>query len=553
MLCAQTALLPLRDVRPGMRGVGKTVFSGDRIEEFQVEILGVLDNAGPRQSIILGRLSGGPLAHSGVLQGMSGSPVYIDGKLAGAVALAFAFSKEPIAGIRPIEEMMQPRTAGMRARTLDELARSRREIPSGGSRLSEIATPLSLAGFTNRTIEHFLPQFRTLGLEPMQGALGGSRTSTTPRGATRLAPGAMISVQLMTGDQVMSADGTITHIDGNRVYAFGHRFLSIGSTEMPFSRAEVLTLLPNLSQSFKISRGLESVGSITTDHTAAIAGEIGRKARMVPLTVSVKGRERYQMEIVRDRLLTPFLVQVATFSALDATERLTGPATVAVDGTLEFEKSPPVAVRNVYAAETAAPAIASLAGAIPLSYALQSGFPEFDVKRVTLEISEVEEKKQLQVQQLWASRNTVRPGDAADLHITLSGPGGQVRRQATWHVPGGARPGPVQVTVLDATATNLTDYAFVFSQPPSSADRVRDVLNGLRANDTLTLRVTSGEPTYILHGQAMPDLPPSLALVLRRAPAGALLGPASKIAEFDFRVDGFVVSGTRSVQLEIKE
>src|SRR5437867_313348 len=103
---AATDIFPLKDVRAGQHGVGRTVFSGTRVEEFQVEVLGVLENLGPRESVILARLSGGPLASTGVMQGMSGSPVYIDGKLVGAVAMAFPFSKEPIAGIRPIADML---------------------------------------------------------------------------------------------------------------------------------------------------------------------------------------------------------------------------------------------------------------------------------------------------------------------------------------------------------------------------------------------------------------------------------------------------------------
>src|SRR5208283_984695 len=106
-LSAQAAFFPLKDIKPGMHGTGRTVFSGARIEEFQVEILGVLENIGPRESIILAKLSGGPLANTGVMQGMSGSPVYIDGRLAGAVALGFPLAKDAIAGIRPIEDMLR--------------------------------------------------------------------------------------------------------------------------------------------------------------------------------------------------------------------------------------------------------------------------------------------------------------------------------------------------------------------------------------------------------------------------------------------------------------
>ena len=242
-LAAQNGFFPLSDVKPGMRGTGRTVFSGDRIEEFQVEILGVLDNAGPKESLVLARLSGGPLEHTGVMQGMSGSPVYIDGKLLGAVAMAFPYSKDPIAGIRPIADMVSP-AAGRAAPTpgLLALARSGSHAPLPQARtryhrrrrtMADIATPLSFGGFTRATLETFAPQLRALGLEPRQGIIRGGHLGSAMGDPADLKPGSMISVELLAGDYNVGADGTLTYIDGNRVYAFGHRFLDLGVTSCP--------------------------------------------------------------------------------------------------------------------------------------------------------------------------------------------------------------------------------------------------------------------------------------------------------------------------------
>src|ERR1700730_13402980 len=190
-LSAQTAFFPLKDLKPGMRGTGRTVFLGNQIEDFEVEILGVLENIGPKESLILGRLSGGPLEHTGVMQGMSGSPVYIDGKLIGAVAMAFPFAKDPIAGIRPIEDMVRgsalpthPAASPVQAQraaiarvgaVLGEEDLTRR-IPrpepglssgaAGDPRMLDIATPISFGGFSRATLDAFAPRLRTLGLEP---------------------------------------------------------------------------------------------------------------------------------------------------------------------------------------------------------------------------------------------------------------------------------------------------------------------------------------------------------------------------------------------------
>src|SRR5258707_82450 len=171
-LAAQPAMImPVREVKAGMKGIGKTVFTGDRVEEFQVEILGVLENAGPRQSIILGRLSGGPLEKTGVMQGMSGSPVYVGGRLIGAVALAFSFATDAIAGIRPIEEMLSSNREPVRAARTP--ARTEIALNGSGSKLIELATPVSFSGFTQSALMRFSPDLKAMGLEPMQGALGG--------------------------------------------------------------------------------------------------------------------------------------------------------------------------------------------------------------------------------------------------------------------------------------------------------------------------------------------------------------------------------------------
>src|SRR5690348_1537915 len=279
---AATNFLALKDIKPGMHGIGKTVFSGDRIEDFQVEILGVLENIGPKESLILARLSGGPLGSAGVMQGMSGSPVYIDGKLVGAVAMAFPFAKEPIAGIRPIEAMVRagggqgpvlsPAPAGgQRAafypaeHDLTRFFSKPVAVSSGDARLIDIATPIAFSGFSSATLDAFAPQLRRIGLEPRQGVASGNSVTGAMGNPADIKPGSMISVSLMSGDLSVGADGTVTYVDGTHVYAFGHRFLDVGATALPFARAEVLTLLANTNTSFKISAAREWMGTIDQD------------------------------------------------------------------------------------------------------------------------------------------------------------------------------------------------------------------------------------------------------------------------------------------------
>jgi hypothetical protein len=574
-LCAQTPIFSLKDIRPGMKGVGKTVFSGSRIDEFQVEILGVLDNIGPKQSLILARLSGGPLAETGVLQGMSGSPVYIGGRLVGAVAMGFPFSKEPIAGIRPIEDMLRVESAPAPARQIARLRPwdgklsavlpPRGDVLAAGERMVDIATPVSFGGFTHNTIEQFASQLRSLGLEPRQGISGGGPSSQRLGKPSDLQPGSMISVQLVSGDLSIGADGTVTSIDGHRIYAFGHRFLAVGSTDLPFARAEVLTLLPNLSASFKISTAREWMGSITQDRSVAVAGELGRRAATLPVSISVTDRGAaaakpftYQFNMVNDRVLAPFLMQMAVFSAIDATERTTGESSFSVKGEVEFEDgSAPVKLNNMYSGDFGLAAQVSLAAAVPVAYVMQSGFNALQLKRVSLAIESFPRRRQVQIDQFWSARREVRPGETVDLTAVLSGENGlEVTRKASYKVPIGAAAGPLQFTIAEANITNLTEYHQLVTEPPKSPSQLVSFMNSLRVNTNAYIRVWRPDPAYDVEGETLPDPPPSVGMILARTQPSLSSTPAlpnSKLAELEVSGGGMVISGSKTIQVEVKE
>jgi len=568
-LFGQSSIFPLRDVRAGQRGVGKTVFSGNKIEEFQVEVLGVLENVGPRQSVILARLSGGPLDKTGVIQGMSGSPVYIDGKLVGAVALGFSFSKEPIAGIRPIEEMLASNPApAVRAQPPTRAAvQAPQAVPmqagvdSMAANLMEIATPISFSGFTSSALDHFAPELKKMGLEPRQGVSSGGRLPSKLGSPGALRAGDMIAVELLSGDMSIGAEGTVTEVDGNRVYAFGHRFLAVGDTELPFARAEVLALLPNLSSSFKISSPLQWMGTITQDRSTAISGELGRKAATVPLAITVKDGRRaplaYRMQMVNDRVLSPFIIQMAVYSTLDATERTLGLGSYTVRGAVEFQNGlPPLKLDNTYAGDFNVPLQASTGVTSPLSYLMSAGFDSLKMKNITLEVTASERKRALQIDQITASRKEARPGDTIDLTVTLTGENGvEIDKNVRYRIPIGAPAGTWNFTVTDGSSANLLDYQQLVGTAQKSPTQLLSFLNSLRPNVNAYLRVWRADPAYLVQGQDLPDPPPSLGLILAKAQTAqaALLARTSKIDELPVETGDMVVSGAKSVAVEVKE
>jgi hypothetical protein len=578
-LAAQPGFFPLKDVKPGMRGVGRTVFSGSQVDEFQVEILGVLDNVGPKESLILARLSGGPLEHTGVMQGMSGSPVYIDGRLVGAVAMAFPFAKDPIAGIRPIQDMMRPATAlpsasgpvqhaaiALADRDLTRvLPRPEPGVPSGPAgeaRMVDIATPISFGGFSRATLEAFAPQLRVLGLEPRQGITGGGKVEAGMGNPADLKPGSMISVELMAGDLSVGADGTVTYIDGNRVWAFGHRFLAIGATALPFARADVITLLPNLNTSFKLASAREWMGTISQDHDTAIAGELGKRAALVPVSIGVSraGRsvESYRVQMVNDPLLSPLLLQMAVYSAIDATERTVGASSVRVTGEVEFQNAPaPVRLENMYAADNGSAMLVSLSAAVPVAYVMQSGFSSLELKKVAIDIQAFAQKKELTIDGISVSRREARPGEKVLLNVVLAGENGaETTRQVEYQVPIGAEPGPLYFTVSDANTANLADFRQILTASPRSAGQLIATVNNLHPNTKAYVRVWRADPAFQLEGADLPDPPASVALILtgsQSSLAGITQTRNSKVVEMEVDAGDMVVSGSKTIQVEIKE
>lgn len=575
---------PLKDVRPGLRGVGRTVFQGSRIEEFQVEILGVLQNLTPKQTVILARLSGGPLAETGVVQGMSGSPVYIDGKLLGAVALGFPFSKEPIVGIQPIEPMivdsnlrtqtppaepvalkLVPGASASRQLTKSFL---RNELPSPFGNLSQILTPLSFSGFTPATLQTFAPEFRQLGLEPLQGVSAGSQISPGSSTAA-VAPGSMISVGLLTGDMNITADGTVTYVNGKRIYAFGHRFLDTGSTELPFANSEVVAIIPSLNSSFKVCAPREWVGTIVSDRATAVSGEIGRSPHTVPLTVSVHsavtGAHDYRFHVVNDRFLTPVITQAALFSVIDATERTLGAGTLRLSGRVEFEgKLPALTVRDMFVSDSGLAQQVSADAVVTLAFVLGGGFSSVHMKTMSFTLDPMEGKRQLRIAQAWASSHEVRPGSAIEITTLLQGENGQqFTKSASYRIPIGASLGPLNVTVSDANTLNFPDFGGLSQTALQTPETLIDSINRFRDSNAVYFRVWRQQPSFTvsgpLPGGELTDPPPSVALILAdpsdsaTSNAALTLTRGSEVAEIAVPVPDYVITGAKTVQVEVKE
>jgi SpoIVB peptidase S55 len=582
-------ILPLDQIRPGMTGVGRTVFEGVRIEEFQVRILGVLENAlGPKHSVILAQLEGGPLAKTGVIAGMSGSPVFIDGKLVGAVAYAFPFGKEPIAGITPIGDMIEatrvetPRAASARfvptrgpglGSPLDreEVAAAFRRplqtiIPGllhgasvpgsmAGATMTQLALPLVFSGFDPGTFDWARGIFSGLGFAPMLGASAASPGTLT---APALAPGSAVGVSLIEGDLDLSVTGTVTHIDGDRVYAFGHPFYNLGPTQFPMKKAYIYSVFPSLQQSWKIASSLDVVGTVDQDRTTAVAGRIGKAPRMIPVEVKLstsRGTERkFSFRLVEDELFSPLLTYVSLLSVLQANERAFGTSTIRVDGRLTLSDRREIRVEDLFTAGQPSAQAAALVAA-PLAFVMTNEFQKVTVERLDLNVTSYETTQSASIQRAWIERaGPIRAGSSVSVKVLLrTFRGDSVTETIPMAVPASAPAGTYSLLVADAAALTAVEQREM-RQPfiPKDLDQLVRAINGLRKSSHLYARLVRPADGAIVSGEYLPSLPGSVLSVLGAAEQGTSVVPIRSAAVWDFELPtAYAVAGTRTISLNI--
>jgi len=557
---------PLSEVRAGQQGVARTVFQGTQIEEFGVEVLGVLENVGPKQSLIIVRLRGEKVAKTGVMSGMSGSPVYIDGRLAGAIAFSFPFATDPLAGVRPIEDMTA--AAATQRAALDgsaallalqgrgETLLPHEPLSRSADALTAIATPVSFGGFSPRTLDVFGDQLRALGLRPMQGIGGGQvDTDTSP-----IEPGSMIAVGLIRGDMNVNAAGTVTYVDGERIYAFGHPFLSSGPARLPMMRSSVLASVASLQNSFKLAGSGGVVGSIDTDRSTGIIGTLGASPELTPFRIRVdsEGTElAYNLEIVDDPALTPFLVQIASFSAIDATERQVGALTIRFEGQAALKGLPPLSLDGLFAGPSTVGQIAAMNMAATLGFLMQAGPDSPEVESIDLKISVRQQDRRASIVRAWAEKERIKAGETLQLNAVVRLPDGTEKLEhISWQAPFSTAPGPLRVTLSDGSALNMLDLPLLFEASRLNPTRVVESLNSLRQADQLYLRVWRRQRGLRVETARLSSPPASLRAILdtpRGAAGGASPEASTTLHESVVATYDAVIEGQQTIEVTISE
>jgi hypothetical protein len=538
--------LPIDDVRPGMVGVGRTVFAGTHIEEFRAHVIGVLRNVmGPQRDLILARLEGGPLATTGVIQGMSGSPVYVDGRLIGAVSYQLgSFPREPIAGITPIAEMLDavgstaPRAAD-RSLTLEWPATPDAVYAALGRLADRATAPLGLLPREARVVgpsslADLAPTLRPIGAamvvsgfdasidRALRGALAvppaAAAQSRAPEpAAAPLRPGDPIGMSLIRGDFEMGATGTITHIDGSRVYAFGHPFLNLGPTQFAMTRAHIYTVLPSLDISMKIATMGPVVGTMTQDRATAVGGTLGMPPRELAVRLTLasdRGPDRtLSFFVLHDQSLTPLFAYVAVLNSLVAYERQMGALSIAAEGTVSFGRDGRVRIDDLLSGDTAVTATAGAVTAAIGAAAVNEFRPSLP-EQLDLRLRVSEHQQSATIERVWLDTVKPKPGSTHSVQVLLRHYRGGTETVAIPITLPAHASGPLTLLVSDAATLTGLEERELKPGRPTSWPALLDQLNSAKRQNRLYVRLIASSAGTVVAGETLPALPSSIRSVL---------------------------------------
>jgi SpoIVB peptidase S55 len=568
-----TEILPLSQVRPGMQGYAYTIFAGDQVEKFDLEVIGIMPNfLGPRQTIILVQLKGPKVEHTGVVAGMSGSPVYFEGKLAGALSLKLGvFTKEPIGGVTPIEdiihpqpqmssESVQPQTSvgGGAQISLPQDAASRTGLATG-SALEPIETPLIFSGYQPEALRQFAGQLQSFGFVAAQGGTAAPKPDDA-----HLLPGDMAGMVLVQGDTSISSACTVTAIRANQVYLCGHPFLSLGDVQFPMARTEVVTTLSSDLASTKIVNVGGPIGTITGDHLTAVTGKLGAPPAMIPvdLTLSVGGAEKkLHFEMVNHPKLTPLLMGLTVFNGLTQNSLYGEGTTLHLSGEIAVHGHAPVLIENTFA-----PGDSFSPDGLPIALNIQSVFnrlftntrevPVFD--RIALRVESVPGRQSFSIESAWLEKGEAAPGETLRVRVLLRPYRGPARvEETTVRVPEQATRGTtLRVLVTDGDMLNRASRGFSFGGAGGSnagLDQLIALLNRERRNDRLYVGLFAPTPTILWDDKELPNIPLSQINVIdgRPTPGTVQILRESLASESSIPLGG-PVTGVISLNLQIR-
>lgn len=569
--------IPVNQIHAGMRGVAYTVFEGIKPEAMEVEVLGVLHNAnGPKGDVILIRLHGAKVEYTGVVAGMSGSPVYLDGKLAGALAFRIGeMSKEPIAGVTPIADMLEineldksPAEEAVTAKPTVSNAAGKTASPGDAATLpgstqnfanvlQPIETPLVFNGFSEDAVRDFASQFASAGVVPVMGA--GSVTDE--KQPEPLEPGSAVSAILVRGDMDIAATCTVTYIDPQRLLACGHPLLQFGSVDLPMNKAQVLATLPSPLNAFKIVNTTEEAGVFVQDRHTGIMGVFNKEPDMIPVTLNIHGgasTKQFHYEVLNNARLSPVAIMATVFNALHGVNEYGEEITYRLNGSVDVKGFPEVQLKNMFTpTEAGQPAAMSAAMSLGERFGriYDNPYSAPAVESVKLDFDLVRERRWARLESARTDVTETRPGDEIMVETVLAPYRGERNvRQIPVKIPTSVSKGTLRILVSDGeTLDHLSHMNPAFARKLDLASTIA-LLNKEHENNRVYVTLLEADPEARVADKVMPTLPISIMNVMdgMRGNQEMIVSSESNVDETATPALDYVVNGAQLLTVTVK-
>lgn len=572
-------LMKVSQIKPGMKGEGKTIFKGTRSETFNFTVLGIIEKFAPKKDLIIVELDAPALEGGGIIAGMSGSPAYIDGKLIGAVAYGFSFSRKPIGGITPIEDIIEISDHNRPPVSVDTSSLDIRFDPKNMVRVADFVRHQLMKRINFSPIDSFTP-IRLMGshrgfsptvlssLKPMFALSGSVKPSSPidPKAAMadmNVLPADAVAIPLISGDFEFTSTGTVTHVDGNAIYMFGHPFFNLGSVDFPLHKAEIISVVPSYDNSFKMAATRSMVGRVVQDRYSAVQGYLGQVPYMIPMKVFLKNRNRqFNIELVSHSLLTPVLSAVA-MSNIFASEYMDfGFQSIQVSGKIYIEGERNIIIDDLYSGADSFSSFSNLLMGVNF-FLMNNKEKAIKIQKLDFEVSGSESVRIANIENVLVDKRVYLPGEVMNIVIYLRNEKGKsFTEKLSIKAPNLKAATDFYLLVADNTEMGRFDSKNIRSNYfPMKLNFLIRAINNLRKNNRLYLRMMTASGGLFVKGYEYPNLPGSIQKVFtydqstitqETSPGDQARMKYSTITEYQVAFPS-VVRGKKLFKLKIKE
>ncbi|MEN8153374.1 MAG: SpoIVB peptidase S55 domain-containing protein [Acidobacteriota bacterium] len=566
-----TGIMEYSQLKPGMEGEGKTIFKGTKIETFRFKILGFLDNFSPGKNLIIAELKSPELNDIGVIAGMSGSPVYIDGKIIGSVSYGFSFSKKPIAGITPIEDILKVSDYSSPSYSIDisdiKIEFDKKNISLIAERLKkEILGKLNITSENNVSPIKLISTSRGINnsiqsyLKPLASQAPQIKMEKNFEKSIKqnfdIKGADAVSIPLVRGDFEYSSSGTVTYVKGNKIYMFGHPFFNMGKVSFPIHKAEVISVVPSYQESFKLSSTKNMIGAVTQDRFSSVAGELGKAPYMIPMQIFFKGRnKKFKLEMINHPLLTPALTQISIANIFLTEIQQFGFNSLKVRGKIFIENEKNIIIDDLFSGGNSYNELADLILAVNF-FLMNNKEKEIKIQKIDFDVEVSETVKRANIENVLIQKNEFRPGEIIDIKILIRNDRGKlVRENIKIKAPNLKKGAPFQLLIADKKAISKFDAKNIKSSFfPSKLNSLIRAINNLRKNNRIYIKLVSPEKGLFVKGHEYSSLPSGLRnmFIYNTKSSDQITIKNSTITEYQMEVQS-IISGSKLFKLKIRE